>query len=190
MALIKCPECEKEVSTQAKICPNCGYHLKSNATDELKQKLYLKREPVAIACGAIIVIIIALFLYTNMLTPYEKLAVENCNTLKGMLKSPDSFKLYDDILVYEDSNYGTIMFIPYSGTNSYGADVRSVAQFSNGTDYAGNYDELDRDDFYNDTAYNDYILIGAPYTFALAFGDDEFSDFTHIDSSKIMRKID
>ena len=28
MALIKCPECGKEVSTQADICPHCGYHLK------------------------------------------------------------------------------------------------------------------------------------------------------------------
>ena len=25
MALIKCPECSKDVSNKAKICPNCGY---------------------------------------------------------------------------------------------------------------------------------------------------------------------
>ena len=25
MALIKCPECKKEISSNAKICPNCGY---------------------------------------------------------------------------------------------------------------------------------------------------------------------
>lgn len=28
MAIIKCPECEHEVSTKAKTCPNCGYRLK------------------------------------------------------------------------------------------------------------------------------------------------------------------
>ena len=28
MALIKCPECGKEVSTAAKTCPHCGYPLK------------------------------------------------------------------------------------------------------------------------------------------------------------------
>lgn len=28
MALINCPECGKEVSEQAKICPNCGYKIK------------------------------------------------------------------------------------------------------------------------------------------------------------------
>ena len=28
MALIKCPECEREVSDQAQSCPNCGYPLR------------------------------------------------------------------------------------------------------------------------------------------------------------------
>lgn len=27
MGLIKCPECTKEVSSQAKFCPNCGFHI-------------------------------------------------------------------------------------------------------------------------------------------------------------------
>ena len=27
MALIQCPECEKEVSEDAEVCPNCGYVL-------------------------------------------------------------------------------------------------------------------------------------------------------------------
>lgn len=34
MALIICPECEKEVSDQASICPNCGYPINNN--EELK----------------------------------------------------------------------------------------------------------------------------------------------------------
>ncbi|MDY5355633.1 MAG: zinc ribbon domain-containing protein, partial [Eubacteriales bacterium] len=28
MALIKCPECGKEVSSSAPTCPHCGYQLK------------------------------------------------------------------------------------------------------------------------------------------------------------------
>lgn len=27
MALIKCPECNKDISTSAELCPNCGYPL-------------------------------------------------------------------------------------------------------------------------------------------------------------------
>ena len=34
MALIKCPECGKEVSDSAKICPHCGYPLNKNKAVE------------------------------------------------------------------------------------------------------------------------------------------------------------
>ena len=36
MALIKCPECGKEVSTAADSCPHCGYPIKSNKQVEEK----------------------------------------------------------------------------------------------------------------------------------------------------------
>ena len=32
MALIKCPECGKEISDNAQNCPQCGYPLKGSAT--------------------------------------------------------------------------------------------------------------------------------------------------------------
>lgn len=40
MALIKCPECGKEVSTEAEACPNCGYPIKNNPAikQEAKEK--------------------------------------------------------------------------------------------------------------------------------------------------------
>lgn len=190
MALVKCPECEKVVSTQAKICPYCGYPLKTHKLDELKQKLSQRKKLVAITCGTIAVVIFALLYIATTLTPYEKLAIENCNMLKGMLKSPDSFKLYDDILIYESDDYGTIMYIPYAGSNSFRAEVRALAQFANSTDYVGDYHEKERDDFYSDREYNDYILIGGAYALALAQGDSEFSNLIHINSEKIMSKID
>lgn len=36
MALIKCPECGKEVSDKADVCPSCGYPIKK--VEEKKQK--------------------------------------------------------------------------------------------------------------------------------------------------------
>ncbi len=30
MALIKCPECGKEISSQVSTCPSCGYRLKKS----------------------------------------------------------------------------------------------------------------------------------------------------------------
>jgi len=34
MGLIKCPECNNEVSDQAKACPKCGYGISKGAADE------------------------------------------------------------------------------------------------------------------------------------------------------------
>ena len=34
MALIRCPECNREISDQAAACPGCGYPLIRTASDE------------------------------------------------------------------------------------------------------------------------------------------------------------
>lgn len=52
MALIKCPECNKEISNTAKRCPNCGYKLPNN-------KKNIKKET---KITLIIVILIIIFL--------------------------------------------------------------------------------------------------------------------------------
>lgn len=35
MALIKCPECEKEISDKAEVCPNCGYPINTNKIENV-----------------------------------------------------------------------------------------------------------------------------------------------------------
>ena len=42
MALIKCPECGKEISDKAKACPECGYELKQNV-EATKQESFFKK---------------------------------------------------------------------------------------------------------------------------------------------------
>ncbi len=42
MALVKCPECGKEVSDLANACPNCGYGVKAHF-DKIKQDNYIKK---------------------------------------------------------------------------------------------------------------------------------------------------
>ena len=42
MSLIKCPECGKEVSTAAEVCPHCGFPIK----DSLKEKQYVGPDPI------------------------------------------------------------------------------------------------------------------------------------------------
>ena len=53
MALINCPECGKEISDQAKTCPNCGIRIKRKKTEEEKKKTLKK-------CGIILGIVVLL----------------------------------------------------------------------------------------------------------------------------------
>lgn len=54
MALIKCPECNKEISDQAKFCPSCGYGLNSMSVEEKKN--------IKQIVGAIIGVVVAIIL--------------------------------------------------------------------------------------------------------------------------------
>lgn len=58
MALIKCPECGKEISNTAKSCPNCGYRIK-------RQKNNVKRKPTIIGGAILIIIVIILIIIQN-----------------------------------------------------------------------------------------------------------------------------
>ena len=51
MALIKCPECGRDISDKAKACINCGYPLNEEQTDAAPQQVNMsadkpKREPL------------------------------------------------------------------------------------------------------------------------------------------------
>lgn len=59
MAMIKCPECGKEISDQAVSCPNCGYVLKKEP-DVKRTKLSAAKKNVG-AGTAYIVVGVAIF---------------------------------------------------------------------------------------------------------------------------------
>ncbi len=63
MALINCPECNKEISEHAASCPHCGYAL-SSAPKEIEASKSKKRITLIIACivGCLVAITLALFL--------------------------------------------------------------------------------------------------------------------------------
>lgn len=66
MALIKCPECGKEVSDTVDVCPNCGFFLKK------------KKHNKKIITGVVIVIVgIGGFLFINRVTPIEQTQINN-----------------------------------------------------------------------------------------------------------------
>lgn len=50
MALVNCPECNKEVSEKARVCPNCGYPLLKNRVklSENRKKMFSKKTKIGI----------------------------------------------------------------------------------------------------------------------------------------------
>ncbi|MBQ9270191.1 MAG: zinc ribbon domain-containing protein [Oscillospiraceae bacterium] len=72
MALIRCPECNREISDQAAACPGCGYPLIRTSPDETEEKLaavkardrlFLKRTGLILL--GLIVLILALVILTT-----------------------------------------------------------------------------------------------------------------------------
>ena len=122
------------------------------------------------------------------LNKYEKMALEDCKTLMGWMKNPDSFVLYDDILIYpDDEEYGDLVYISYGGTNSYGAMVRTMSAFEQGTEYIGDYDQ-DEEDFSNQHEYDRYLLAFLPYDYDIKIKNN-YSNFIIVDADKIMRNL-
>lgn len=99
MALIKCPECNKEISDKAKLCPNCGYE-QNQQTISSKQS---DKKGGRIGCGTwFIVIVIILFIFyllgspddntkrTSLTNHEAKIVAEG--QVETMLKSPSTAK--------------------------------------------------------------------------------------------------
>jgi len=66
MALIKCPECDKEVSESAKSCPNCGYRLRKSV---LKQKSTSNNKWIIFAVIALCILVIGIGMFNILRRP-------------------------------------------------------------------------------------------------------------------------
>ncbi len=77
MALIKCPECNKEISDKVSSCPNCGYPIAAEAKREKKKSSKKKPIPIFLFLG--IVAAVAIFLMFNH--NQNKLKREEANAL-------------------------------------------------------------------------------------------------------------
>ena len=188
MALITCPECGKEISEMVKTCPNCGYPLKPGTKQHILIILEKKKKFLIGVVGFIVVLSVCFYMWNISLNKYEKMALEDCKTLMGWMKNPDSFVLYDDILIYpDDEEYGDLVYISYGGTNSYGAMVRTMSAFEQGTEYIGDYDQ-DEEDFSNQHEYDRYLLAFLPYDYDIKIKNN-YSNFIIVDADKIMKGV-
>lgn len=120
MALIKCPECGKEVSDKAETCPGCGYVLKQNKK-KITQANFSKKNKMAILLGSVILIVVVLAgIYIKNIpekSPFENLTPDiKMEQVKKLLGKPDkSSKPTKDLASYVDT-YDNVEFMKLNGS--------------------------------------------------------------------------
>ena len=116
MALIKCPECGKEVSDTANSCPNCGFNIKKHIEDEkkkqeLEKKIQAKNEKsqmssktknIIIGISIVLVAIIA-FLIVQQKQKDEQ-ALTNLKLLFYHVEDINEYKEYS-VMQLDDGTY-------------------------------------------------------------------------------------
>ena len=93
MALIKCPECNKEISDTAKRCPNCGYKFPIKNKKNICIIILIIIAIVVIVCGSL------LYIHSQPLYKYKHQIIETLNDYKNDTISYD--KAYKKINAIE-----------------------------------------------------------------------------------------
>jgi uncharacterized membrane protein YvbJ len=69
MAMIKCPECGKEISIEAQVCPNCGKPVEQKVAPEQKEGSFLRNIDVGYAIVLLIIGLLVLMIIINIMFP-------------------------------------------------------------------------------------------------------------------------
>jgi len=136
MALINCPECNKEFSDQADACPNCGYKPIQEEKKELLEKKNKTKKNAGVGCLVlIIVVILAVYLLIPERDPDAWKKEDNSfaayimteDWVKERLKSPSTAKFPDEknehTFKIDAHRYKIISYV--DAQNSFGASIRT-----------------------------------------------------------------
>lgn len=115
MALIKCPECGKEISDRAKACPECRYELKQNVEAIKRDSFFRKNKKAVLSVGIVILIAIVAGICIKSIpqkSPFEKISVKmtRAQGKKALGKSDSSKKPTADVQYYIDT-YNNVKFL-------------------------------------------------------------------------------
>ena len=137
MAMIKCPECRKSISSEATACPKCGKPI-SEATK--KKALERARQPPYLAILVVVTITIVLLVFAALPSNKSATSQSGCNdssdskssaqtvaelSVKRELKAPSSAKFGDSRVSYT----GECKFLvvgEVDAQNSFGAMLRKT----------------------------------------------------------------
>ena len=65
MALIKCPECNSDISDQAEKCPKCGYELKTSNEPEKKEKKFKGKVDYKYIILGLLIVVVGFYMLNN-----------------------------------------------------------------------------------------------------------------------------
>lgn len=122
MALIKCPECGKTVSSSASACPGCGYPIQSVATYDLVFRGSIPRIERKIFARRI------RDYFPTRIT--EEKSWEIVNSENGVIASNLSFKIADTARQLLQETYKGVTVVKHGTSQEYGAVVRCPYCFS------------------------------------------------------------
>ena len=126
MALLNCPECNREISDTADMCPHCGYKLQSKPINTVSQE---KKKKIFIGVAVAILIVcvgVALLCITNAGKSNEKMIIGEWEVSEMSLDGENSFDIdlltdlgYDvagDLSVDDNSWTMTFSYVTENGS--------------------------------------------------------------------------
>lgn len=93
MALINCPECNKEISDQVTNCPNCGYPLKKKQSKAGKRIIIAVSVIVLVILVSVLIFVANLFLNSNekkAIRYFQEGQLEEFQSIKPKMKSEET----------------------------------------------------------------------------------------------------
>lgn len=82
MALINCPECNKEISDTSKSCPNCGYRFKKKMNDKTFKALF---------AIIFVIVVVAIIFFANKLIKYYSIKSDIRECAVSYIKAIDDY---------------------------------------------------------------------------------------------------
>ena len=141
MALIKCPECGKQISDKAESCPNCGYRIESTIEEKKEIPSTIKQEAkeidkkISICYAIVAVLVVLLFVcvgYSNseyVMYPFIATFILMYVVVKSMkIKKANTLGEWNDQYETEENGKLTATICPRCGSNDINISINTVGE--------------------------------------------------------------
>ena len=145
MALIKCPECGKQISDKAESCPNCGYRIESTIEEKkdipstIKQEAKEIDKKISICYAIVAVLVVLLFVFVGyssseyVMYPFIVAFILMYVIVKSMkIKKVRTLGEWNDKYETEENGKVTATICPRCGSNDINISINTVGETYSG----------------------------------------------------------